>query len=133
MSTGNAELFHRIYEQWYENRRLEPDLLADDAEWVNPHDAVEAGTRRGAGRFNEAIASVYAGWEDMRFEVDRLVERGDDVIALGHLHNRGRTAGMEVSRPHGQIWTFREGKAIRMRWFNGQAEALEAAGLEEGG
>jgi ketosteroid isomerase-like protein len=131
MPGGNAERFHRIYEEWYERRRLGPGLLAEDAEWVNPHDAVEAGTRRGAGSFNEAIGRVFDAWKDVRFEADQVIERGQDVIALGRLRNRGRTAGMEVSQPHGQIWTFRDGKAVRMRWFNSHEETLEAADSSE--
>ena len=131
MHAGNAELFDRIYEQLYAEHRVGPELLAHDAEWVNPPDAVETGTRRGAAAFNEAIAGIYTGWEDMRFEVERLIERDDDVVALGHLRNRGRTARLEVSQPHGQIWTFRDGKAVRMRWFGSVEETLAAAGIEE--
>ena len=131
MPEGNAELFDRIYEQLYAEHRVGPELLADDAEWVNPPDAVETGTRRGAAAFNEAIAGIYSGWEDMRFEVERVIERGDDLVALGHLRNRGRIAGMEVTQPHGQIWTFRDGKAVRMCWFSTVEETLAAAGIEE--
>jgi hypothetical protein len=39
--------------------------------------------------------------------------------------------GMEVVTPHGQLWTFRNGRAARMRWFNTHRETLEAAGLRE--
>jgi hypothetical protein len=28
------------------------------------------------------------------------------------------------------VWTVREGRAIRFRWFNDQTEALTAAGVE---
>jgi hypothetical protein len=48
MSEENVERFHRIYEEWYARRRLGPDLLAEAVEWVNPHDAVEGGSRQGA-------------------------------------------------------------------------------------
>ena len=131
MSEDNAERFHRIFEEWNERRRLGPDLLADDAEWVNPRDAVEPGSRQGAESFNQAIASVFEGWQDSRFEVDRVEERGHEVIALGHLQTRGRHAGIGFQREHGQIWTFRDGKAVRMRWFNSHEEALEAAAAPE--
>ena len=38
---------------------------------------------------------------------------------------------MNVESPHGQIWTFRNGQVIRMRWFNTHRETLEAAGVAE--
>ena len=55
-------------DQLFNSRRLDPELLAEDAEWVNPHDAVEPGTRRGSDEFNRALASVFATWDDVRFD-----------------------------------------------------------------
>ena len=118
----------RVLQQLFDAGRIRPELLAEDAEWVNPHDAVEPGTRRGADAFNDAIASVFATWDDVRFDTERMIERGDDVVALGVLHGRLHAAGMEVDSPHGQIWTFRDGRVSRMRWFNSHRETLEAAG-----
>jgi ketosteroid isomerase-like protein len=131
MSEENVERFHRIYEEWYEGRKLGPDLLAEDVEWVNPHDAVERGSRQGIDSFNEAISSIYDAWEEVRFESERIIDSGDEVVALGQVRGSGRGAGIEVVRPHGEIWTFRDGKAIRMRWFHSHRETLEAAGLRE--
>jgi uncharacterized protein len=131
MSQENVERFHRIYEEWYGSRRLGPDLLAEDVEWANPHDAVERGSRQGIDSFNEAITSVFDAWEEVRFEAERVIDSGDEVVALGHVRGRGRAAGIEVARPHGQIWTFRDGRGIRMRWFHSHSETLEAAGLPE--
>jgi ketosteroid isomerase-like protein len=129
MSEANVEKLSWVLEQLFEGRRIHPDLLATDAEWVNPHDAVEPGTRRGPESFNAAIASVFATWDDVHFDTDRIVENGDDVVALGVLRGHVRAAGMEVDAPHAQVWTFRDGRVLRMRWFNTHREALAAAGL----
>jgi ketosteroid isomerase-like protein len=131
MTQENLATFHRIYDAWQARRRLGPDLLAQNVEWVNPRDAVERGSRQGIDGFNEAIGSVFDAWESVRFETERVVDSGDAVVALGRVRGRGRGAGIEVARPHGQIWTFRDGKVIRMRWFHSHAETLEAAGLSE--
>ncbi|HSJ16490.1 MAG TPA: nuclear transport factor 2 family protein [Solirubrobacterales bacterium] len=129
MSQQNVDRFRRIYERWYEDRRLGPDLLADDVEWVNPQDAVEPGVRKGRDSFNEAIQSVFAAWDEVRFETERIIDTDDDVVALGHVRGHGRATGIEVARDHGEIWTFRDGKVIRLRWFHSQSETLAAAGL----
>jgi len=55
-----------------------------------------------------------------------VIASDDDVIALGELRTRSRTAGLEASGPHSEIWTFKDGKVTRMRWFRTHAEALEA-------
>ena len=130
MAEGNVERFQEIARQWQENRRVEPELLASDVEWVNPPEAVEPGTRRGVDGFNDAIASVFEGWEESRFEPVRVIETGDHVVALGEIRARGRMVGAEVRAEHGQVWTFRrDGRVASMRWFNTHREALEAAGL----
>jgi ketosteroid isomerase-like protein len=129
MSETNVERFKRIRPQLSERRTLDRELLADDAEWVNPDDAVEPGTRRGAESFLQAIASVFEGWEESIFEIERVIESGDDVIALGRLRTRGRTGGIEASGTHGEIWTFENGKVTRMQWFQTYEETLAAAGV----
>lgn len=131
MSSGNAERFHEIARQWQEQRRLAPQLLTDDVEWVNPPDAVEPGSRRGAEGFNDAIASIFEGWDESRFEPERVIENGDDLVALDELRVRGRAVDFEIRQEHGQFWTFRDGRVARMACFNSHREALEAAGLTE--
>ena len=130
MSAPNAELFQRVRRQLSERRTIERELLADDAEWINPDDAVEPGTRRGADAFLEAIASVFEGWEESHFDIERVHEQGADVVALGQLRTRGRT-GLEATGEHGEIWTFAEGRVARMRWFQTYEETLAAAGLAD--
>jgi ketosteroid isomerase-like protein len=126
-----SDALDRALDQLFNRRRIDPELLADDAEWVNPHDAVERGTRRGADEFNGAIASVFATWDDVHFDTERLIDSGDEVVALGVLHGHIHAFGMEVEAPHGQVWTFRDARVTRMRWFNTHREALDAAGLAE--
>jgi ketosteroid isomerase-like protein len=121
-----------VLDQLFNSHRLDPDLLTDDAEWVNPEDAVEPGTRRGAEEFNKAVARVFQTWDDVHFEPERLIDEGEDVaVALGTMHGRLHESGMEVTSPHGQVWTFRGGRVARFQWFNAHHQALEAAGSGE--
>jgi uncharacterized protein len=115
----------------FAGRSLSPELLAGDAEWVNPADAVEGGTRQGFDAFNDAIASIFAGWDDVHFDIERVIENGDEILALGALRGHVRGPGIEVESQHGQVWTFRDGRVIRMQWFNTHTEALHAAGVRE--
>ena len=127
MSGDNVERFHRLTRAWQEQRRIDPEDLTDDVEWVNADDAIETGSRCGPDGFNEAIQSIFEGWDESRFEAERVVSRGDEVIALGRLRTRGRS-GLELTREHGQIWTFRDGRLARLRWFQSHAETLAACG-----
>ena len=84
MSQENVELARRFIGAW--NRRDLETLraLSDPAvEFVNSPTAVEPGTRRG---FDEGTAALRAQWEillDGRQEIDRVYDRGDEVIVLG--------------------------------------------------
>jgi ketosteroid isomerase-like protein len=133
VSQENVQRFHQLRRRLSEERQLSRDLLAEDVEWVNPDDAVEPGTRRGADSFLQAVTSVFEGWEESVFEIERVIDRGEDVIALGTLRTRGRATGIEATVPHGEIWTFHAGKVARMCWFNTHAQTLAAAGLDDGG
>jgi hypothetical protein len=61
MSEENVNSLRWILQQVFGGRRIRPELLAEDAEWVNPHDAIEPGTRRGADSFNAAIRVHHLG------------------------------------------------------------------------
>jgi hypothetical protein len=63
--------------------------------------------------FLEAVTSVFEGWAESIFEIERVIARGDDVIALGQLRTRGRATGIAATSPHGEIWTFDAGKVAR--------------------
>jgi len=130
-SQANLERFHELRRRLDEHHEVSRTLLTEDAEWVSPDDAVEPGTRRGADGFLKAVTSVFEGWAESIFEIERVIERGDDVIALGQLRTRGRVTGIESTLPHGEVWTFDAGRVARMRWFNTHAETLAAAGLDK--
>jgi ketosteroid isomerase-like protein len=131
VSERNVETVCWIFEQLFGGRRVDPELLAPDVEWVNPAEAVEPGTRRGPEEFNRAVANIFAAWDDVRFETERVIGNGDDVVAVGRLRGHIHGPGMEVESPHGQVWSFRDGLVVRMRWFNTHVETLEFAGMRD--
>ena len=130
MPGDNVEIVRWIFEQLFGGRRIDPELLAPEVEWVNPAESVEPGTRRGREEFNRAVANVFAAWDDVTFETDRLIPNGDDVVVLGRLRGHIHGAGMAVESSHGEIWSFRDGLVTRMEWFNSHRDALQAAGLQ---
>ena len=99
MSQENVERFHHALRQWYERQQIGSDLLAEDVEWVNPHNALERGTRRGIGGFNQGIARVADAWVDVRFETERVIDCGEDVVALGVVRGQSRGTGIDLERP----------------------------------
>ncbi|MDQ4041310.1 MAG: nuclear transport factor 2 family protein [Actinomycetota bacterium] len=68
-------------------------------------------------------------WESYRVEIEGLIDAGDDVVVL--TRDYGRRPGMtaEVSITGTAVWTVRDGKIARARFYAHRDEALEAVGL----
>lgn len=71
-------------------------------------------------------------WRDIEFEVEDVLDGGDDVVALIRNQRQwGRHSGIAVEMPpYALVFTVRDGKVVRWRSFPGQQEALAAAGIE---
>jgi ketosteroid isomerase-like protein len=126
MSQENVEIVRSIYEAWAADRSAAP-FIDRDLEYVNPPYAIEPGT--GIGR--HYLRKVTEIFPNVRFEIERYIDAGDDVVVIAKQFGRGSTSGVETETRMGYVWTVAEGKAIRFRWFSDAAEALEAVGLSE--
>lgn len=121
MSRANVELVESIV-AGFAARKPRTDLIAEDLEYVNPPYAVEAGVRRD----RQALNGVFDVYPDYRFEPERYVDVGHDVLVIGLAHGTS-SSGMKGPWKQAHIWTIRDGKAVRFRWFNDPDEALRDA------
>ena len=136
MSQESVEIVRRLNDAW--NRRDEEELLAlsdPEVEFVNSPTALEPGTRRGT---NEVRAAFRTQWEflrDGRFEIDRIYDRGEEIVALGRLSRLMPEGDTRIEDRALASWTIHDGKVVRLEVLGfGKAEvdkALEAAGLQE--
>lgn len=126
MSGENVEVVRRIHEADNRAGQSVRELLAEDFEYVNPPYAVEPGTRVGRRWFG-AVRETYP---DFEFHVDEYLDAGGgEVVVLGRYTAAGTASGIVLEGEHGYVWTVRDGVAVRFRWFQSHAEALEAAGF----
>jgi ketosteroid isomerase-like protein len=104
----------------------DPDFELDVTDRVlNPD------TYRGEEGLRRFLAEVDELWESMDMNVERLVERGDEVLALLLVHITGRSSGLQLEDRIAQHWWARDGKLVRMRVRADQEAAL--AEFEAGG
>jgi ketosteroid isomerase-like protein len=124
VSAANVELVRSIYEAWAEGRSARA-FIAEDVEYVNPHDAIESGVLRG----RKSFARIRDAYDDVRIAPERYLEAGDeDVVVIAKL--QVGTRGLHTETTQGYVWTVRDGQAVRFRWFNDPTEALAAVGLQ---
>jgi ketosteroid isomerase-like protein len=130
VSQENVDAVRHIYAAWVnEGSPVPSGLLDPEIEWVNPREAVEAGTRRGIEAFASAAQSVEDTFDSPTLAIDEILDVGERVVVLATLCGSGRGSGAAVEHRQGYVWTFRKGKAIRFEWFNDPDEALRAAGV----
>ncbi len=135
MSRENVECVRSLVDAW--NRRDVEAILSrihPDGEYVNAPTAVEPGTRRG----HEAIVAVLRRqWDSLSGgfqEVDRIDDRGDEIITVGRVTRTMPGSDTRISNPLLISWRFREGELIRLEQLGAGPnfpDALEAAGLKE--
>jgi ketosteroid isomerase-like protein len=101
-------------------------LMTDDVEYVNPAYAVEPGTRTGRDEFAAAIANLRRTFPSLEYSIDSLEQHGDNVVVTATLHSFGE--GDELRWPWHHVWTLRDGKVCRLRWFSDGGEARASLG-----
>ena len=85
-------------------------------------------------RGHEGIRTFWRTWaeafETPSFDYEEFIDAGDTVVSVLSQRVRGRASGIEQEwKSYGQNWTFREGKVVRVEFFQTRGEALKAAGL----
>jgi ketosteroid isomerase-like protein len=102
--------------------------LGEDFEWVVPGHP-EGDLRLGPESVFEFFREWTEPWEGL--VVDWELEQGapERVLAIIHMHGRGRASGVPAEMHFSQVWTFRDGRAVRMELYWDNGEARRAAGL----
>ena len=119
---SNAGRVGAAYENWQASLGRDPEpflaLMGEDFEMtsvLDPPDLHElAADHRGPDRVRDYFAALDADWEMIDFPTERVVEQGDTVVWIGRCTWRNRHTGIVVSTPKVDIWTFRDGEAVRM-------------------
>ncbi len=88
-------------------------------------------TSVGLQGFAEAWRDWLEPWESYHIEVEEFIDVGDLVVSLTRV--RAQTTRDEVAVEHrpAALWSVRDGKIARVRFYLDREEALEAAGLRE--
>ena len=65
-------------------------------------------------------------FDDLHLEVHEYIPRGNHVVVPATVHGRGRD-GVPVSANSAHLYTFEDGRLVRMTLFQEREEALAAA------
>ncbi len=136
MSQENVEIVRRIYDA-VARRDTASILELYDAsieiqffgDTLAEHITGETGTvwegHDGLRTFDRELREAFADFET---NCEELIEVGDQVVSTSRYRGRGLHSGVEIDGPpQFGVWTIRDGKVTRARWFATREEAIEAA------
>jgi ketosteroid isomerase-like protein len=132
MSQENVEIVRKAIDAG--NRRDRSMLRAlwhSDAEvdWSRSRGPFK-GVYRGRSEFGGFQNEFWSSFERVELEAHKFTQAGSHVVVPNTAHMRGRD-GVEVIARSTFVYTVEDGQITRLRMFQEQAEALEAAGLSE--
>jgi ketosteroid isomerase-like protein len=85
-----------------------------------------SGIYRGVEGLREFISDQWSTFEKMTLEAHEYIPRGNHVIVTTTTHGRGR-GGIAVSANSAQLYTFENGRLVRITLYQKREEALAAA------
>jgi uncharacterized protein len=126
MPTSNAELVRALFERINrEGFDAIGDPLDPEVVWEWARSMPEAGTYHGHDEVRAAAWRFREAWNDFRFVVEDVIERGDEVFALLRYVGKGRESGVPLDTRVGHLFELRGGKVVRWRMF-GDADRSRA-------
>jgi ketosteroid isomerase-like protein len=105
---------------------FDPDFVMDMSE------IADIGIQRGLPAAREIFRQYATTFDDFSTDLVDVIHADDERVVV-EIRDGGRVKGSdaEVWNRYFDVWTFREGKAVRMSAHTDQKRALEAAGLRE--
>lgn len=129
MSRENLEIVERGIEA-FNDRGVEgiiPYIHPEFEATTPPNLASEPDTYRGHDGVRRWFDSFYDVMDQIRWDAQSFQQVGDRVVVEFTLRARGKTTGLDFGQEAVMVWSFRDGKGIRIELFETLDDALAAA------
>ena len=132
-SSKNVEVIRRVLEA---TKREDWDAVAaslDPKVEINDPTLLDArGEHRGRAGFLRWVTAWGDSWETWRMDEIEIVTAIDDqVLVRFRMTVQGKGSGVRVEGRNAIVYKLRDGKIVRIRYYDEIDQALEAAGLRE--
>ena len=131
MSSEAVAIIDRAYRKVWHEHDLEGAFrdVSEDFEWVVPGHP-EGAVRHGPDSVIEFFHEWIEPWEE--FHLDWELEEVTPELALATIDMRGvgRESGVPAAMTFAQLWTYRDGRFVRMVMYYDVDEARREAGLD---
>ena len=136
MPRENVEALRWLYGEWAKgNMWALRDIAYPDIEWEWSEGmaSLYGGPRvyRGLEEIGAATLEWLAAWDSYWMTAEDFIEAGDEVVVFMRLHARSADSDSVIENRIAAVWAMRDGRAVRVRYYEDREEALEAVGLRE--
>jgi ketosteroid isomerase-like protein len=130
MSEANVELVRQGFEHFLATGEV-PWVIFDEAVEVHDHDTPDQGVYRGHAGYARYLGDWGAAWSTWTFAPEEFIDAGECVVAIIRMKAKGESSGIAIDRQDGLVYKLRDGKVVRLDYYNNRAQVLEAVGLSE--
>jgi ketosteroid isomerase-like protein len=125
-------VLQRGYEMIWREDRMEDAMirLSPEFEWIVPGHP-EGDLRHGPDATIAFFRDWIESWDELQVDWELLPAEPDRVLAILHMHGRGRESGAPAEMHVGQLWTWRDGRFTSMVMYYDLDEARREAGLPD--
>jgi ketosteroid isomerase-like protein len=95
-------------------------------EWSPLEESPVSRDVRGHEQVRRYVEDWFGTFDNLRIEVGDLSAVGDHVVVEVEGHGRGRASGVELHNGYCQVWTVRQGRAVRMDEYATRDEGFAA-------
>jgi uncharacterized protein len=126
VSQSNVDLARKALKT-FERRDLSEieDLFQPDIEFDWSRRLLDPIVTHGYEGIRQFFEEVNSLFDEAVFEEEEILEFGDEVLVVSNARFRGRTSGVEVTARGANIWTIRDGKLARFRFYQSKEDALK--------
>lgn len=125
---SNVELLEDGYKAFNEGDiESVSSLMNENIEWIEPEGLPFGGTHHGPEAVAENVfGPVMDQFESLELDVERFIDGGDTVVALGTAHGTIRETGTELNNPFAHVYDFEDGQIARFAQYTNTYLWLDA-------
>jgi ketosteroid isomerase-like protein len=132
MSDANVDALRRLYGEWAKGNLWALGDIADPGiewEWSPSLASVSGGPRvyRGLDEIGAATLEWLSAWDRYWMTADDFIEVGEQIVVPMCLHARAASTERTLEQRAAAVWTIRDGRALRVKYYDDPAEALRDA------
>jgi ketosteroid isomerase-like protein len=126
VSRSNVELVRSVLRAFekLDTAAIE-ELCAPDAEYDWSRRLLDPVVVRGFDGLRAFFDEVHGIFDEIVFKEEEVLEFGDELLVVSTGRFRGRTSGVDVTARAANVWTIRDGKLARFRFYQTKEDALE--------